>query len=272
MVDRHARPTVTPIGDPSAITSSQGYRTPKKKDWVFVLFGRLLCRAALALVVDQLLALVETGRFAIPVPVRVALGRHRRAGAAGGNAGSVDGALRNRRAGDSSGAKTLPINVLLAALRRSGLRGPDFAARASLCSNGSSVALASCDLDFSFDYSDAWANQFPATDIKPAPRNCSLIGKQRWRSRRSLSRELGFETLALVRPKNAPSSLGRPFPRRPRIARRDDVRIAGTMNFFLTSEWAGLQRQYGLFLPRAAACSRLHVRRGRPPRGRLIAG
>ena len=79
----------TPIGQTSL--GNYIFAGLQTQNWVFVLFG-CFAAAALALIVDQLLALVETG-IRTRSRVRVALGGSRRAGAGGGDAGAVAGAL-----------------------------------------------------------------------------------------------------------------------------------------------------------------------------------
>ena len=79
----------TPIGQTSL--GNYIFAGLQTQNWVFVLFG-CLAAAALALAVDQLLALIETGLRNRSRAARRAR-RHRHRGAGRGDAGAVDGAL-----------------------------------------------------------------------------------------------------------------------------------------------------------------------------------
>ena len=79
----------TPIGQTSL--GNYIFAGLQTQNWVFVLFG-CFAAALLALVVDQLLALIETGIRPRSRRTR-RFRRHRRAGAGRGAAGAVDGAL-----------------------------------------------------------------------------------------------------------------------------------------------------------------------------------
>ena len=80
----------TPIGQTSL--GNYIFAGLQTQNWVFVLFG-CLAAAVLALAVDQLLALIETGIRAAAAALRAGARRHRHRGAGRGDAGAVDGAL-----------------------------------------------------------------------------------------------------------------------------------------------------------------------------------
>ena len=95
----------TPIGQTSL--GNYIFAGLQTQNWVFVLFG-CVAAAVLALAVDQLLALIETG---IRDRSRAAHGarRRRHRGAGRGHAGAVDGALASRAI--SSAPRPLPSNM-----------------------------------------------------------------------------------------------------------------------------------------------------------------
>ncbi len=232
----------TPIGQTSL--GNYIFAGLQTQNWVFVLFG-CLAAAVLALAVDQLLALIETG-----------LRRRSRVRAAFGGIGIVAlvavTLLPSPARSPSSyivGAKTFAEQYVLSALVAQRLRAAGFSAttREGLGSSVIFDALVSNNIDVYIDYSGTlWANQFHHTDIKPrevllgelkatlAEQNVTLLG------------ELGFENAyALVMPRQRANALG--------IHSIEDLAshaatmsIAADYEFFSRPEWAGLRQAYGL--------------------------
>src|SRR5207244_3733560 len=153
----------TPIGQTSL--GNYIFAGLQTQNWVFVLFG-CIAAAVLALVVDQLLALVEAG-IALRSRPRTALGGL-------GIAALVVATLAPTLAAAPStyriGAKTFTEQYVLAALMGQRLEAAGLSAktREGLGSNVIFEALASDDIDLYVDYSGTlWLNQFHHTEIKP---------------------------------------------------------------------------------------------------------
>lgn len=232
----------TPIGQTSL--GNYIFAGLQTQNWVFVLFG-CLAAAALALLVDQLLALIESGLRQ----------RHRLRAAFGGIgiAALVVATLLPTMARSTSsyviGAKTFAEQYVLSALMAQRLRAAGLPAmtREGLGSNVIFDALASGDIDVYADYSGTlWANQFHRTDMKPrnellaelkamlAKRNITLLG------------ELGFENAyALVMPRKRAAELGI-LTIADLASRAPTMSIAGDYEFFSRPEWAALRNAYGL--------------------------
>src|SRR3982075_3468674 len=153
----------TPIGQTSL--GNYIFAGLQTQNWVFVLFG-CLAAAVLALAVDQLLALIETGIRA----------RSRLRGISGGirMAALVAASLVPSMARSPSsyivGAKTFAEQYVLSALIAQRLRAAGLSARSreGLGSNVIFDALVSNDIDLYVDLSGTlWAYQFHHSDIKP---------------------------------------------------------------------------------------------------------
>jgi osmoprotectant transport system permease protein len=232
----------TPIGQTSL--GNYIFAGLQTQNWVFVLFG-CLAAAVLALAVDQLLALIESG-LRNRSRLRAALGGI-------GIAALVAATLVPTFARPSSsyiiGAKTFAEQYVLSALMAQRLRAAGLSAstREGLGSNVVFDALAAGDIDVYVDYSGTlWANQFQRTDIKPrvellnelktilASKNITLLG------------ELGFENAyALVMPRKRATDLGiRSIA--DLVAKAPTMSIAGDYEFFSRPEWAGIKTAYGL--------------------------
>jgi len=232
----------TPIGQTSL--GNYIFAGLQTQNWVFVLFG-CFASAALALVVDQLLALIENGLR----------GRKRLRAALGGVGivALVVATLVPAMARSSSsyivGAKTFAEQYVLSALIAERLRAAGLSAtsREGLGSNVIFDALATNDIDVYVDYSGTlWANQFHHTDIRPREELLgelkSLLAKQHI----TLFGELGFENAyALVMPKARAERLGI-HSIADLAAHAPALSIAGDYEFFSRPEWAGLQKAYGL--------------------------
>jgi osmoprotectant transport system permease protein len=232
----------TPIGQTSL--GNYIFAGLQTQNWVFVLFG-CLAAAVLALAVDQLLALIESG-IRHRSRLRAALGGL-------GIAALVVATLVPSMARSSSsyvvGAKTFAEQYVLSALIAQRLRAAGLSAisREGLGSNVIFEALKSNDIDVYVDYSGTlWVNQFHRTDIKPreellgelktvlATQNITLLG------------ELGFENAyALVMPKKRAETLGI-HSIADLAAHAGTMSLAADYEFFSRPEWAALQKAYGL--------------------------
>jgi osmoprotectant transport system permease protein len=232
----------TPIGQTSL--GNYIFAGLQTQNWVFVLFG-CFAAAALALAVDQLLALIESG-LQSRKSARTALGG---VGIAALIAVTLVPSLGRSSVNYVVGAKTFAEQYVLSALIVQQLKTQGLSAsrREGLGSNVVFDALAANDIDVYVDYSGTlWANQFHRNDIKPreelladlkgilAKQNITLLG------------ELGFENAyALVMPRKRAEalhvrSIADLAPHTPSLS------IAGDYEFFSRPEWANLRKAYGL--------------------------
>jgi osmoprotectant transport system permease protein len=232
----------TPIGQTSL--GNYIFAGLQTQNWVFVLFG-CLAAAVLAIAVDQLLAMIESG-----------LRTRRRLQAAFGGIGiaalvaaTLVPSMARSHSNYIVGAKTFSEQYVLAALLADRLRaqGLSAATREGLGSNVIFDALVTGDIDVYVDYSGTlWANQFHHSGIKPreelladlkaalAQRNVTLLG------------ELGFENAyALVMPRKRAEALGI-HSIADLASHAHEMSIAADYEFFSRPEWAGLQKAYGL--------------------------
>jgi len=232
----------TPIGQTSL--GNYIFAGLQTQNWVFVLFG-CLAAAVLALAVDQLLSLIETG-LRNRSRVRTALGG---IGVAALVAATLVPSLARSPSNYIVGAKTFAEQYVLSALIAQRLRAEGLSAttREGLGSNVIFDALVSGDIDVYVDYSGTlWANQFHHRDIRPrgellrelkatlAQQNVTLLG------------ELGFENAyALVMPRQRAESLGI-HSITDLASHAQTMSIAGDYEFFSRPEWAGLRDAYGL--------------------------
>ena len=232
----------TPIGQTSL--GNYIFAGLQTQNWVFVLFG-CLAAAVLALAVDQLLALIETG-IRQRSRVRAALGG---IGIAALVAATLVPSMARSQASYIVGAKTFAEQYVLSALIAQRLRAAGLSAssREGLGSNVIFDALASDDIDVYVDYSGTlWANQFHHGDIKPRQQLLDELKTTLAKQNITLLGDLGFENAyALVMPRKRAEALGIHS-----IA--DLASHAGTMSmaadyeFFSRPEWAGLRDSYGL--------------------------
>ncbi len=171
----------TPIGQTSL--GNYIFAGLQTQNWVFVLFG-CVAAAVLALVVDQLLALIETG-LRLRSRIRVAVGL---VGIAALVAATLVPALARAKSTYVVGAKTFTEQYVLAALIAQRLQAAGLSAttREGLGSNVIFDALTSGDIDVYVDYSGTlWANQFHRHRHQAARGTDSPSSRQRWRSRTS---------------------------------------------------------------------------------------
>jgi osmoprotectant transport system substrate-binding protein/osmoprotectant transport system permease protein len=233
----------TPIGQTSL--GNYIFAGLQTQNWVFVLFG-CVAAAALALVVDQLLALMERG-----------VAKHSRAMIIAGGAGLVLVVLAallpgHGRAQSSYviGAKPFTEQYVLAALieQRLAAQGLPAQRRDGLGSGVIFNALVAGDIDVYVEYSGTlWANQMKRTDVKP--RADVLAEVSRWLESTHgirLLGSLGFEnaySLAMPRAraeKHGIRSIADLAAHAPQLA------IAGDYEFFERPEWKAIRDSYGL--------------------------
>jgi osmoprotectant transport system permease protein len=232
----------TPIGQTSL--GNYIFAGLQTQNWVFVLFG-CLAAAVLALAVDQLLALIETG-LRLRSRVRYVLGG---LGIAALVAATLVPTLARSPSSYIVGAKTFAEQYVLSALIAQRLQAAGLAAttREGLGSNVIFDALVTNDIDVYIDYSGTlWANQFHHTDVKPRE---ELLGELKTilaQQKVTLLGELGFENAyALVMPRQRAEALGiRSIA--DLASHAGMLSIAGDYEFFSRPEWAGLQKTYGL--------------------------
>src|SRR5664279_5694747 len=232
----------TPIGQTSL--GNYIFAGLQTQNWVFVLFG-CVAAAALALAVDQLLALIEAG-IRHRSRLRVALGG---VGIAALVAATLVPAVARSPSSYIVGAKTFAEQYVLSALIAQRLRAAGFSAssREGLGSNVIFDALASNDIDVYIDYSGTlWANQFHHSDIRPREELLRELKATLAQQNITLLGELGFENAyALVMPKKRAETLGiRSIA--DLAAHAADMSMAADYEFFSRPEWAGLRQAYGL--------------------------
>ncbi|MHC2252866.1 ABC transporter permease/substrate-binding protein [Bradyrhizobium embrapense] len=232
----------TPIGQTSL--GNYIFAGLQTQNWVFVLFG-CFAAAVLALVVDQLLALIEKG-LRNRSRGRTALGG---LGIAALIAATLVPAIGRPQARYVVGAKTFTEQYVLSALMAQRLQaaGLPTTTRAGLGSNVIFDALAAGDIDVYVDYSGTlWANQFHHTDIRPRAELLSELTTTLAKQDITLFGELGFENAyALVMPKKRADQLGI-HSIADLASRAATMSIAGDYEFFSRPEWAGIQKAYGL--------------------------
>jgi len=233
----------TPIGQTSL--GNYIFSGLQTQNWVFVLFG-CFAAAVFALVVDQLLALIDSGL----------LGRRRMRIVAGGlglvlvTAGALIPSLSQPQATYVIGTKSFTEQYILAALIDQRLRDAGLSAtvRAGLGSSVIFHALGAGELDAYVDYSGTiWANYMHRDDVKP--RNEVLAEVKKWLTDKhgiTMLGGLGFENAyALAMPRQRAEALGiRTIADLASHAR--NFSIAGDFEFFARPEWASIRRAYGL--------------------------
>jgi osmoprotectant transport system permease protein len=233
----------TPIGQTSL--GNYIFAGLQTQNWVFVLFG-CVAAAALALVVDQLLALMERG-----------VASHSRKMIMAGGAGLVLVVLAALLPGNGRaqatyviGAKPFTEQYVLAALieQRLAAHGLSAQRRDGLGSGVIFNALVTGDIDAYVDYSGTlWANQMQRNDVKP--RADVLAEVSRWLEMTHGIRMLGglgFENAyALTMPRARAEKLGiRSIA--DLAAHAPQLSIAGDYEFFERPEWKAIREAYGL--------------------------
>ena len=232
----------TPIGQTSL--GNYIFAGLQTQNWVFVLFG-CLAAAVLALAVDQLLALIETG-----------LRQRSRLGVAFGGVGiavlvaaTLVPAVTRSQSTYIVGAKTFAEQYVLSALIAQRLRAAGLSAssREGLGSNVIFDALASGDIDVYVDYSGTlWANQFHHSDIKPREELLDELKATLATQKITMLGELGFENAyALVMTRKRAEELGI-HSIADLASHTPTMSMAADYEFFSRPEWAGLREAYGL--------------------------
>jgi osmoprotectant transport system permease protein len=232
----------TPIGQTSL--GNYIFAGLQTQNWVFVLFG-CIAAAVLALAVDQLLALIESG-LKSRKSIRTALGG---AGIAALIAATLVPSMGRTGANYVVGAKTFTEQYVLSALivQRLKAQGLSASRREGLGSSVVFDALAAGDIDVYVDYSGTlWANQFHRTDIKPRAELINDLNDILAKQNITLLGELGFENAyALVMPRKRAEALHvRSIA--DLAPHTTTLSIAGDYEFFSRPEWASLRKAYGL--------------------------
>jgi osmoprotectant transport system permease protein len=233
----------TPIGQPSL--GNYIFTGLQTQNWIFVLFG-CVAAAALALAVDQLLALMERGVAGRSRP-RLALGA---LGLLLLVAGGLAPTIARPRADYLIGAKPFAEQYILAALIEQRLQagGAITARRDGLGSSIIFNALAAGEIDAYVDYTGTiWANEMHRSDVKP--RAEVLAEVTRWLAATHaipVIGGLGFENAyTLAMPKRRTQELGiRSIADLARHAA--NFSIAGDYEFFGRPEWQAIRDAYGL--------------------------
>jgi len=233
----------TPIGQTSL--GNYIFAGLQTQNWVFVVFG-CVAAAALALAVDQLLALMEHGVAA----------RKRGRTAAGGIGlallvlAALLPSLGRAQARYVIAAKPFSEQYVLAALieQRLAAQGLSSVRRDGLGSGVIFNALAAGDIDAYVDYSGTiWTNQMKRSDVKPRAQVLAEVA--RWLETTHgirLLGPLGFENAyALAMPRARAEALGIKSIA-DLAAHAPQLSIAGDYEFFERPEWKAIRDAYGL--------------------------
>jgi osmoprotectant transport system permease protein len=233
----------TPIGQTSL--GNYIFTGLQTQNWVFVIFG-CVAAALLALAVDQLLALVQTG-VTRRSSTRTAAGL---AGLAALTLAALAPGMARPHADYVIGAKTFTEQYVLAALIEQRLQAAGLTAerRPGLGSNVLFDALAKNEIDIAVDYSGTiWTNRMQRKDTPPHDQ--LLAELSRWllatHDIRMLG-SLGFENayaLAMARTKAQALNIRSISDL---AAHAGALTIAGDYEFFARPEWVALRNAYGL--------------------------
>lgn len=257
----------TPIGQTSL--GNYIFTGLQTQNWVFVVFG-CVAAAALALIVDQLLALMQS---ALGARSRVR-GVLSAAGLAALVIASLAPGFAQPRATYVIGAKTFTEQYVLAALigQRLAAAGLSASRRTGLGSNVLFDALSGNEVDVAVDYSGTlWANRMHRTDVPGRDAVLKELGQ--WLVAAHgirLLGPLGFENAyALAMPRKKADALGI-HSLADLAAKGADLTIASDYEFFARPEWKAVRDAYGLrfkaqrtmqpdFMYRAAAAGEVDV-------------
>ena len=235
----------TPIGQESL--GNYIFTGLQTQNWVFVVFG-CVAAAVLALVVDQLLALIQSG-VGRRSHGRIGLGA---LGLVAVTLIALIPGLTQTRATYVIGAKTFTEQYVLASLLQQKLNAAGLTAsqRQGLGSNVLFDALAANEIDVVVDYSGTlWSNRMQRSDVLPRAEVLKeLSGWLESMHGIRLLGGLGFENAyALAMTRKKAETLGimsiADLSRHP-----GELTIAGDYEFFSRPEWAALQKTYGLQL------------------------
>lgn len=233
----------TPIGQTSL--GNYIFTGLQTQNWVFVVFG-CIAAAVLALIVDQLLALMQAGATRRD-GWRIGLGA---LGLVALTAAALLPGVARPQATYVVGAKTFTEQYVLAALIQERLAeaGLSSTRRQGLGSNVLFDALAAGDVDVAVDYSGTlWVNRMQRTDVPP--REIVLRDLSQWLMQRHgirLIGSLGFENAyTLTMTHTRATALGiRTIA--DLAAHAGDLTIASDYEFFARPEWQALRNAYGL--------------------------
>ena len=233
----------TPVGQTSL--GNYIFSGLQVQNWVSVLFGCAVA-AALALLVDQLLGLIEAG-VAKRSWRRVAIGA---AALLAGVAAAVAPVTGTGSSAYVIGAKSFSEQYILSALMAERIRaqGAPATRKVGLASMVAFRALAGREIDAYVDYSGTiWANVMKRTGS--ASRETMLAEMARWLRREygvTMLGPLGFENAyVLAMRRDHAESLGiRTIADLARHA--PALTMGGDFEFFARPEWSALRAQYGL--------------------------
>ena len=233
----------TPVGQTSL--GNYIFTGLQTQNWVFVLFG-CVAAAVLALAVDQLLALMETGvkqrkRSRIVAGI-LGLFLITAAALAPGYAYRISG-------GYVVGAKTFTEQFVLAALIEQRLReeGLQAVRRDGLGSTVAFDALLSNEIDVYVEYSGTlWATQMRRTDIRP--REEVLRETKKWLEAQGIQLlgSLGFENSYALAMKRSRASELNVKTIADLVRHAPQLSIAADYEFLARPEWKAIQNAYGL--------------------------
>jgi osmoprotectant transport system permease protein len=233
----------TPIGQTSL--GNYIFTGLQTQNWVFVIFG-CVAAALLALAVDQLLALVQTG-VTHRSRMRTTAGI---AGLIALTLAALTPGLARPQADYVIGAKTFTEQYILASLLEQRLQKVGLTAerRPGLGSNVLFDALAKNEVDIAVDYSGTlWTNRMQRSDT---PSRAQLLSElENWLSKNHNIRllgTLGFENayaLAMTRKKAQALDIRSITDL---AAHASKLTIAGDYEFFARPEWDALRKAYGL--------------------------
>lgn len=233
----------TPVGQTSL--GNYIFSGLQVQNWIAVLFG-CVSAAGLALLVDQLLALVENGiaqrRIGRVVLALLCLG--------GGVLAAAIATGEKAGGGYVVGAKSFTEQYILSALMAARIEaeGAPVTRRVGLGSSIAFTALENGEIDAYVDYSGTiWANVMRRTDAPPRQDILSEAGN--WLRREhgvTLLGALGFENAyALAMRRDRALALGiRTIADLARVA--PQLRMGGDFEFFGRPEWTSLSERYGL--------------------------
>ncbi|MET0387017.1 MAG: ABC transporter permease/substrate-binding protein [Polyangiales bacterium] len=233
----------TPVGQTSL--GNYIFAGLQVEDWVLVLFG-CVAAAGLALLTDQLLALLENG-VAQRSRARIALSLVL---LAGGIAIAGWPAHASGKQAYVVGAKNFTEQYILSSLITDQLnrRGADVSRKAGLGSAVVFRALSQGELDVYVDYTGTlWTNVMKRTDMPPRPQLLRELSEWLARERHvQLVGELGFENayaLAMRRDRAEQLGVRSIADLAPHAAK---LAIGGDFEFFARPEWEAIHSRYGL--------------------------
>jgi osmoprotectant transport system permease protein len=267
----------TPIGQTSL--GNYIFTGLQTQNWVFVLFG-CIAAAVFALIVDQLLALIESG-FARRNRTNIMFGL---LGLLFISTAALTPNVLASRAAYVIGTKPFTEQYILAALIEHRLNSAGFAAntREGLGSSIILDALAANEIDVYVDYSGTiWANQLRRTEVRPRAEVLAETGK--WLSEQrgiKLLGMLGFENAYVLAMSRRRASAFGVRTIADLAAHAGNLSIAGDYEFFGRPEWEALRQTYGLsfreqrqmqpeFMYRAVASGEVDVIAGYSSDGRI---